>query len=116
MLTQSMVDGMRWRVSQFIDVCRAAQIIPVLWTGLPALKGWNAASDNRRKAFNAELLSLYGKVAVVTDFDAVLSDGASPAAIIAGMGDGTHPYDNGMKLLADRFEADVLAPVLSLIS
>ncbi|QOU72922.1 hypothetical protein JAB4_023750 [Janthinobacterium sp. HH102] len=115
-LTQPMVDGMRWRVSQFVDVCRAAQIIPVLWTGLPALKGWNVASDNRRKAFNAELLSLYGKVAVVTDFDAVLSDGASPAAIIAGMSDGTHPYDNAMKLLADRFETDVLAPALKLLS
>ena len=115
-LTQAMVDGMRWRVSQFVDLCRAAQIIPVLWTGLPASKGWNAASDNRRKAFNAELLSLYGKVAVVADFDAVLSDGASPAAMVAGMSDGTHPYDNAMRLLADRFEADVLAPALKLLA
>lgn len=112
-LTQAMVDLMRYETAQFVELCRQARVIPVLWTGLPAQKGWNAASDNRRKAFNAELLTLYSKVALVADFDSVLTNGATPAAMITTLGDGTHPNDAGNQLLANKFEADVLVPLLN---
>lgn len=111
-ITPAMIDAERYRLQTFIELCRKNSIVPVTWTGLPASKGWNATSDDRRKAYNVEMKTLYSKTALVADFAKVLSDGKSPAAIIPGYSDGTHPYDNGNELLGTQFITDVLSPVL----
>ena len=114
-LTQSVLDAARYRTSVFVRLCQDNGVLPVLWTGLPAAsaKTWNAASDNFRKAYNAELKATYAGIALVVDMDAAMSDGASPANIIAGKsGDGLHPNDSGYADMASAFKAQCLDPVM----
>ena len=114
-ITQAAVDAERYRTSVFVRLCQDNGVLPVLWTGLPAAsaKAWNAASDNIRKAYNAELKATYAGVALVVDMDAAMSDGASPANIIATKtGDGLHPNDAGYADMATAFKAQCLDPVM----
>jgi len=114
-VTATVINLMRANLAKFVAACRAVGTLPVIWTGLPCpSKGINAASDQLRKDFNAEIRATYGTQVIVWDADAVMSNGASPAGFLPGMSaDDLHPTDAGYDALAAKFWLDALGPVVS---
>jgi lysophospholipase L1-like esterase len=81
-------------------------VIPVLFTNIPSTVITTTTDDNARLGVNTTVLGLASATVLVGNMDTVLTDGASPARIKAGLGlpDGVHPNTNG---------AAVMAPVMS---
>jgi hypothetical protein len=80
----------------FISLCRTNNFIPVLCTNYPD-GSLALAADNVRLSVNNQVRALGsstpGTVTLIADFDAVISDGASPARMISAYTtDGRHPY------------------------
>ena len=95
----------------FLDWCSANRYVPVLTTPCP----WDSltlAQDDLRKGLRDRILALRDRVDVI-DFDAVLSNQASPARFGAGLGDGDkHPITAGYAVMAAAAQpvfADILA-------
>ena len=112
---QSVMDAERYNASVFVRLCLDNGVLPVLWTGLPGAtsKGWSIASDNLRKALNAELLATYDGVAVVVDMDATMTNGATPADIQADKTDDLlHPNATGYAAMGATFKAQCLDQVM----
>ena len=91
-----------------VSRCRRAGIQPILMTGIP-LNGDSLADDNERKRLNA-VIRTWGVPLI--DADAVISDGASPAAYKAAYGAAVHPNYNGYTALTTEY-ARVLALALA---
>lgn len=109
--TQAFIDNARFYTGQFIALCQANVVIPVIWTPAPNNgASYSAAQDNLRKTIAADVRTLYRGVAAYFDADAALSDGATPASFLPGLStDGTHPNDAGHAVMGARFVSDVLA-------
>jgi lysophospholipase L1-like esterase len=74
------IEDMKPNVISAIMDARSSGVKLILTTGLPFL--WSTAVDNARKDFNLWVKSLENKYDIfVADFDALLSDGATPATI-----------------------------------
>lgn len=91
-----------------VSRCRRAGIQPILMTGIP-LNGDTLADDNERKRLNA-VIRTWGVPLI--DADAVISDGASPAAYKAAYGAAVHPNYDGYTALTTEY-ARVLALALA---
>lgn len=97
------ISGALSRAAQFIDAAELVGTRVILWTGLPnkAATGLNtAAKDAVRVAANT-LLKTYPNI-IVADFDAVMSDGASPAGFTPAysFGDEIHMSEAGVEAIA----------------
>lgn len=108
------IQKMAGRLQQFLEYCYSNRIIPIVSTGIPhsAATGLNTAPlDQQRKDYNARLRAMAADGFFhLLDFDKLLSDGGSPAAIQAAYsaGDGVHPNEAGIALMGTAF-ASVLA-------
>lgn len=86
-VTDALISAALARTQKFLDLARIYNFVPVLTTGIPAYspgageKNWNAASDAKRVALNKLLIDVYSRVALIANFDGVITDGGSPAAI-----------------------------------
>lgn len=100
------VANQRTRLAEFLRICDQYNIIPILTTGCPnTAAAWNATADNFRKDFNDEIRNS-GRI--VVDYDAVLSDQATPARFIPELTtDGTHPNQAGYNLMANPLAAGI---------
>lgn len=85
----------KYQIYAFLKACRSRSIRPILATQPPANVISDAASDLIRVAMNEEIRSVaqnYGRQIVLCDFDAVLTNSASPARFLTGLSvDNTHP-------------------------
>ena len=84
-------------MNSFLQYCWASGHVPILTTPLPNIN-FDATADNLRKGLRDTILALgTNGVCVVCDFDAAVSDGATPARYASGMGnaDGVHLSDAG---------------------
>jgi hypothetical protein len=111
-ITQALIETERYKLGVFLDLCAANNVVPVIWTGTPAAgnKAWNAASDNLRKAFNADMRTAYAGKVLVFDADAALSDNASPANLVGTYtADQIHWNSAGHAAAGVRFVQDVIA-------
>lgn len=100
----SNIAAARARLAIVLQLCDQNGIVPIITTGCPnTAAAWDATADNFRKAYNAEILALQGNGVIVADWDAVLTDGATPARYAVGMTtDGTHPNADGHAAMMRR--------------
>lgn len=88
----------RYWMGRVLDKCRENGIFPILTTPCPnTASGWNASADAARLALKAHILEVAQKSNIpVVDFDAILSDGATPARFQASLTtDNIHPNNAG---------------------
>lgn len=88
-------------VQAFINLCHANGVIPVILTSIPSINIANVTDDNARLAINAQARLLASDTVLIGDMDAVMTDNASPARILAGLdtGDGVHPSSAGSAVM-----------------
>jgi lysophospholipase L1-like esterase len=78
--------------------------------------GWNAAADAFRLALKATILASRNSGTPVIDFDAALSDGATPARLVAAYTtDNLHPNEAGHAVMAS-VASPVMLPLLPLVN
>jgi hypothetical protein len=104
---QSNLNAFRYQTAQFIALCRRYDVVPILCTQPPAAGITSGANDALRLAINAEIRLMRG--VVVADFDAVLTDSASPARFISGMTntDNIHPSSAGHEAMKTVYMAAI---------
>ena len=96
------------RTMAFVQECWSKGVVPMVCTIIPSV-GLAAAADAVRIDINNRVRALSASGAVVVDFDAVITDGASPARIKAALSsDGLHPNLDGHKAMADVFAAAIV--------
>jgi lysophospholipase L1-like esterase len=108
-----LITQMMGRTQAMIDYCQANRLALVVWTGIPNISGLSAAADAVRKSYNDALRAMAStsKTFFLFDADAIVSDGASPANMVAAYNlDNIHPNNAGIAAIASG-----LAAVLSQI-
>ena len=102
---------MRKNLALIIDLCNANNIALVVSTGIPK-NGLNTTYDAIRIGYNNEIRALANQGISVVDYDAVMTDGATPANLIAAYtSDNTHPNDAGYELMGAA-----LTPIIQAMS
>jgi lysophospholipase L1-like esterase len=105
------VQKMAGNLHKFLDFCYTNKIVPIVSNGIPhsAATGLNtSALDAQRIAYNARLQEMADEgLFYLADFDAELSDGATPAAIKTAYsaGDGIHPNEAGIAAMGVVFQS-----------
>lgn len=86
---------------QFIALCKAHGVVPVIITHIPWVS-LDATNDAIRLSINTQVRALASSSLVVADMDSVMSNGATPARIPAPLTQdgGTHPSVAGQVLMA----------------
>lgn len=105
---------MKSNLAAAIALCAANNIFLVISTATPY--AFDTSHDALRVDYNNYLRGLAGKNIAIVDYDAVLSDGATPAKMQTAYTDGTsgaiHPYDAGYIAMGAALKT-VLQSVLS---
>jgi hypothetical protein len=99
------LNNFRFQVFAFIAECRKYGVKPIVVTQPPSSTITDGASDLIRIAINAEIRELTLQRISVADFDAVLSDGATPARYKTGLTntDNQHPSSAGHEAMANEY-------------
>jgi hypothetical protein len=79
------------------SICAANSILLIVGTGVPY--AYDASHDAKRVAFNTSLKAQASGSLLIVDYDATVTDGATPAKMQTALTDGAsgalHPYDAG---------------------
>lgn len=95
-------------IQQFIDLCHANNVIPILMTHIPSGSfSVNAGADGARKAYNDLVRARAASDVLIFDPDPLVTDGGSPAHMLPGyvQADGTHLTGSGANVLGAAFDS-----------
>ncbi len=107
--TASDIEGLWARTLAFIHECVSKKTVPIICTAIPSVS-LDATSDAKRKDINSRINSLPSGIAVVCDFDSVMTDGATPARISSQFSaDGIHPNSAGHTEMAEKFKEALIS-------
>jgi hypothetical protein len=91
------IDAMKANLATVLSICQSNRIFPIIATGTPYI--YDATHDALRVAYNDYLRALASANLVICDYDATVTDGATPAKMQTSLADGVsgalHPYDAG---------------------
>lgn len=113
-VTAAAVALMKFNLAKAMAACEQAGIVMILTTGLPY--AFTAPNDANRIALNNYLRGLATYGVLICDYDATLSNGATPAVIqypnYAAATQSLHPYDGGYVAMGQVL-ANVLASAVT---
>lgn len=113
-ITSTQINLMKFNLAQAMATCEQNGIVLILTTGLPY--AYTTANDAVRIAFNNYLRGLATYKVIICDYDAVISNNATPAVIqfpnYAAATQSLHPYDGGYLAMGQTL-ATVLSTTIS---